>query len=40
MRVYWAISVFLTKRERFIFECKRKKQSWQQYLVTVRGFLR
>ena len=35
-----AISVFLAKRERFMFECKRKMQSWQQYLVTVSGFLR
>ncbi len=22
-----------------MFECKRKMQSWQQYLVTVSGFL-
>jgi hypothetical protein len=31
---------FLAKRERFMLECKRKQQMWQQYVVTVGGFLR
>ncbi|PYU17837.1 MAG: hypothetical protein DMG32_27125 [Acidobacteria bacterium] len=32
--------LFLAKGERFMLECKKKQQMWQQWVVTVSGFRR